>query len=113
MPSISCRWSAAKVCARVGVATGSASIIVAAKKVRARNFDVISMSFVELLTEEKRALSFIEGDDVVGFYPAGRSNRKSGLCPGGQLARRLVVAAREGGLGRREIGFCIILVVAV
>src|ERR1700688_99559 len=44
---------------------------------------------------------------------AGRSNGKSLLGPGGKLPRRLVVAAGEGGLRRREIGVGQIALVAI
>ena len=46
----------------------------------------------------------VESNYVIGAHPAGRSDGKTLLGPGRKLPRRLVVAAGEGGLRRREIG---------
>src|SRR5215470_11059595 len=63
-------------------------------------------SSFSLLTRAKRVLLvvFVESNDVVRANPARRSDRKTLLSAFGKFARGLVVAAREGGLGRGKVG---------
>src|ERR1700758_5705041 len=62
-------------------------------------------SSFSLLTGAKRVLLliFVEGNNIVRPNPARRSDRKTLLGAFGEFTRGLVVAAREGGLGRGKV----------
>src|SRR5664279_5898527 len=52
-------------------------------------------------------------DDIVGAHPGGRAYGQAGLGAGRELARRLDVAAHEGGLRGGEIGLGEIALAAI
>src|SRR6516225_5518686 len=62
-------------------------------------------SSFSLVTRAKRVLLviFVEGNDIVRPNPTRRSDRKTLFSALGEFTRGLVVAAREGGLGRGKI----------
>jgi hypothetical protein len=47
-------------------------------------------------------------DDIIGFNPSRRPNRKPGFRSRGEFARGLVVAAEKSGLRRRQIGLRVV-----
>src|SRR5579863_2385359 len=73
------------------------------------------LSFLSSISYVKRVgfQVFVEGDDIVGAYPAGGTDGKSLLGPLGEFARGLVVAAGKSSLCRGEIGVGEIVVAAI
>src|SRR5262249_54380595 len=101
MRSISPRCCPVKDCAEAGAAAGKTSGTAsrAAANRRARS----CMAAVLLSSIAESAPRRLVGGDIVGFDPAGRPDRETGLGTRGDLARGLEIAAHEGCLRGGEI----------
>src|SRR5258706_14948561 len=107
MCSISPRCGAEKLCARDGAGSISRAAVAAAAS--RRGVMVIGFFLCDGLVSggslgQAAGIERLEAGDVVGLDPARRTDGETRLGAGGDLARGLVVAADEGGLGGGEVG---------
>src|SRR5712675_1170076 len=107
MRSISPRCGGEKLCARDGAGSISRAAVAAAASRRGVMFIRFFLcDGVPLGDSWTHAAGFgrLEAGDIVGLDPARRTDRETRLGAGGDLARGLVVAADEGGLGGGKVG---------
>src|SRR5262245_23614479 len=102
MRSISLRCSPVKDCACAGAAAGTATRSANSAAVNGREENFIGIRPLSRAAE--RALRWLQAGEIVGFDPAGRSDRKAPPRARGDLALGLDVAAHEGRLRGGEIG---------
>src|SRR5262245_39468087 len=102
MRSISLRCSPVKDCARAGAAAGTVARSANSAATNGRETNFIGVH--PLLLAAERALRWLQAGEIVGFDPAGRSDRKARPGARGDFTRGLEVAAHEGRLRGGEIG---------
>src|ERR1700720_2108087 len=114
MVSISPRWLSEKLCADAeGSVPQSASANNAGASRRSEGIGKFLLVKAGVRKFVRRLNSFLVAllagrrfgtDDVVGLDPSGRADSETGFCTRGEVARGLVVVAKEGGLCGSQVG---------
>src|SRR6516225_5285472 len=74
-----------------------------ASRPRSRGYRIAYSFILSSLRMQRALLRWLVAGNIVSLDPPRRADREAGLGAGGNLARRLDIAAHEGGLGGGEI----------